>query len=72
MITKAYANVSGLAKTLQRNGILENETDLKDFTIGFTNAMASFDVVDIGEEEQVDSKIKGKKKPCPLPCSTSY
>ena len=60
VIAKVVANVGGLAKALRRDGSLENETNLKDFTLGFTQGMASFDFVDIGHgKERADSKIKG-------------
>jgi hypothetical protein len=45
---------------MRRDGCLDNETDLKDFTLGFTQAKASFDFIDVGHgKERADSKIKG-------------
>jgi len=44
-----------------RDGCLENESDLKDFSLGFTQAKATFDFVDVGYgKERADNKIKGK------------
>lgn len=41
-------------------GYLDNASDLKDFTLGFTQAKASFDFVDVGHgKERADSKIRG-------------
>lgn len=64
VVAKVVANVGGLAKAMKRDGSLENDADLKDFTLGFTQCMASFDFVDIGYgKERADSKIKGKASP---------
>lgn len=57
------ANVSGLGKALQREGSLHSEATLRDFTLGFTQAKAAFDFVDVGYgKERADSKIKGEHK----------
>ena len=57
---KVCANISGLAKAMCRDGSLENQEALKDFTLGFTQGKASFDYVDVGHgKERADSKIKG-------------
>lgn len=54
------ANLSGLGKAMQRGGCLDTQSDLKDFTLGFTQAKASFDFIDVGYgKERADSKIKG-------------
>ncbi|ETS77582.1 hypothetical protein PFICI_11456 [Pestalotiopsis fici W106-1] len=42
IIAKVVANLSGLAKALRRN-----ENDLKHFMLGFTQAKASFDFIDV-------------------------
>jgi hypothetical protein len=40
---------------------LSSESDLKDFTLGFTQAKASFDFVDVGHgKERADNKVRGK------------
>lgn len=58
---KICANLSGLAQAMRRDGSLENANDLRDFMLGFTQAKASFDFVDVGPgKEQVDTKIQGK------------
>lgn len=44
-----------------RDGSLDSLSDLKDFTLGFTQSRASFDFIDVGYgKEQADSKIKGE------------
>ncbi|KAK5997139.1 hypothetical protein PT974_02492 [Cladobotryum mycophilum] len=59
VVAKVVANLSGLAKAMQRDGSSENQSDMKDFTLGFTQAKASFDFVDVGYgKERADSKIK--------------
>ena len=60
IICKICANLSGLAKAMIRDGTLNSESDFKDFTLGFTQAKASFDFVDVGYgKERADSKIQG-------------
>jgi len=45
---------------MRRDGSLETESILKDFSLGFTQGAASFDFVDIGYgKERADHKIKG-------------
>lgn len=62
-MAKVVANVSGLGKALQREGSLHSEATLRDFTLGFTQAKAAFDFVDVGYgKERADSKIKGAYK----------
>lgn len=57
---KIVANLSGLSRAMARDGVIENINDLKDFMLGFTQAKASFDFVDVGYgKERADSKIKG-------------
>ncbi|KAK0652071.1 hypothetical protein B0T16DRAFT_94073 [Cercophora newfieldiana] len=59
VIAKVYANLSGLAKAMRRDGSLENESDLKDFSLGFSQGKATFDFVDVGHgKERADNKIK--------------
>jgi hypothetical protein len=60
VITKVYANLTGLGKAMRKDGSVENENDVKQFSIGFSQAMASFDYVDVGHgKERADSKIRG-------------
>ncbi|KAK4122856.1 hypothetical protein N657DRAFT_656918 [Parathielavia appendiculata] len=62
IITKVYANLAGLGKAMRRDGSLSNECHLKDFSLGFTQAKASFDFVDVGHgEERADDKIRGRE-----------
>ncbi|KAK4224967.1 hypothetical protein QBC38DRAFT_484111 [Podospora fimiseda] len=59
VIAHIYANLTGLCKAMRRDGSVESEADVKDFTLGFTQAKASFDVVDVGHgKERADNKIK--------------
>jgi hypothetical protein len=59
-VAKVVANLSGLARAMRRSGSLDSDGDLKDFTLGFTQAKASFDFVDVGYgKERADSKIRG-------------
>jgi hypothetical protein len=60
VIANVYANLAGLCKAMRRDGSLAHESDLKDFSLGFTQAKASFDFVDVGHgKERADNKIKG-------------
>lgn len=71
IVAKVYANLSGLSKAMRRDGSIDAESDLKEFTLGFTQAKASFDFVDVGHgKERADSKIKGMyhdRSPVPSP-----
>ncbi|ORY55099.1 uncharacterized protein BCR38DRAFT_415059 [Pseudomassariella vexata] len=59
IITRIYANLTGLNKAMKRDGSVDSENDLKDFMLGFTQAKASFDFVDVGHgKERADTKIK--------------
>ncbi|KAH7157024.1 hypothetical protein EDB81DRAFT_410710 [Dactylonectria macrodidyma] len=59
IVARVVANVSGLGKAMLRDGCLDNSADFKDFTLGFTQAKASFDFIDVGYgKERADSKIK--------------
>ncbi|KAF9870504.1 c-x8-c-x5-c-x3-h zinc finger protein [Colletotrichum karsti] len=59
IIAKVCANMSGLGRAMRRDGCLDSESELKDFSLGFTQAKASFDFVDVGHgKERADSKIK--------------
>lgn len=45
---------------MRRDGCLDSESELKEFYLGFTQAKASFDFIDVGHgKERADSKIKG-------------
>ncbi|KAF6821679.1 c-x8-c-x5-c-x3-h zinc finger protein [Colletotrichum sojae] len=59
IIAKVCANMSGLGRAMRRDGCLDSEMELKDFSLGFTQAKASFDFIDVGYgKERADSKIK--------------
>ncbi|KAK4133078.1 hypothetical protein BT67DRAFT_383101 [Trichocladium antarcticum] len=63
VIAKVYANLAGLCRAMRRDGCLDSETRLKDFTLGFTQAKASFDFVDVGHgKERADNKVKETTK----------
>ncbi|KAF5006107.1 hypothetical protein FDECE_7479 [Fusarium decemcellulare] len=60
IICRVVANVSGLGKALCRDGSLDDPSLFKEFTLGFTQAKASFDFLDVGYgKERADSKIRG-------------
>jgi hypothetical protein len=61
VIAKVCVNLAGLAQAMRRDGSLESESQLKDFTLGFTQAIASFDSIDIGCGRS-DVKIKGREE----------
>lgn len=45
---------------MKRDGSVTWDQDFKDFTLGFTQALSSFDFIDVGVgKERADSKIKG-------------
>ncbi|GFP54070.1 hypothetical protein TASIC1_0003044800 [Trichoderma asperellum] len=59
IVAKVVANLSGLSKAMQRDGCVDSPGLLKDFTLGFTQAKATFDYIDVGYgKERADSKIK--------------
>ncbi|KAK0670890.1 hypothetical protein QBC41DRAFT_220654 [Cercophora samala] len=63
VLAQVYLNLAGLSKAMRRDGCLENESSLKDFTLGFTQAKATFDFVDVGHgKERADNKIKEMTK----------
>jgi hypothetical protein len=71
IIARVCANLAGLTKAMKRDGSLANDNDLKDFTLGFTQAKASFDFVDVGHgKERADTKVKGVCPQCRLPSET--
>jgi len=54
------ANVGGLGKALYNEGCIEQLNQFRDFTLGFTQAKASFDFIDVGfGKERADAKIRG-------------
>ncbi|KXH56812.1 hypothetical protein CSAL01_11000 [Colletotrichum salicis] len=59
IVAKVCANLSGLGRAMRRDGCLDSESELKEFSLGFTQAKASFDFIDVGHgKERADSKIK--------------
>ncbi|WYZ37371.1 hypothetical protein EsH8_II_000877 [Colletotrichum jinshuiense] len=59
IVAKVCVNLSGLGRAMRRDGCLDSEVDLKEFSLGFTQAKASFDFIDVGHgKERADSKIK--------------
>jgi hypothetical protein len=64
IVAKIVANLSGLAKA-RRDGSVEEESNVRDFFLGFSQAKATFDFVDVGYgKERADSKIKGRDETC--------
>ncbi|KAM0330496.1 hypothetical protein ACHAQA_003440 [Verticillium albo-atrum] len=59
IVAKVCANLTGLARAMCRDGCIDSEFELRDFAIGFTQAKAHFDFIDVGfGKERADSKIK--------------
>ncbi|KIH91413.1 hypothetical protein SPBR_01472 [Sporothrix brasiliensis 5110] len=59
IIVKVWANKSGLATAMRQAGVIFSEDQFKQFTLGFTQAKASFDFIDVGYgKERADSKIR--------------
>lgn len=59
IVARVVANVTGLGKAMVRDLSVDTSNDFKDFTLGFTQAKASFDFIDVGYgKERADSKIK--------------
>jgi hypothetical protein len=59
IVAKVVANLTGLARAMKRSGSIDNENDLREFMIGFTQALPAFDFVDVGYgKERADSKIQ--------------
>lgn len=66
------ANVGGLSKALYNEGCIEQLNQFRDFTLGFTQAKASFDFIDVGfGKERADAKIRGTKHPTTLTANHS-
>lgn len=59
IVAKIVANLTGLSRAMKRDNAIDNENDLREFMVGFTQAMSSFDFVDVGYgKERADSKIQ--------------
>ncbi|CAK7222765.1 hypothetical protein SBRCBS47491_004972 [Sporothrix bragantina] len=59
IVVKVCANLSGLATAMRNAGSISSENLFKQFTLGFTQAKASFDFIDVGfGKERADSKIR--------------
>ncbi|KAL1903402.1 hypothetical protein Sste5346_000028 [Sporothrix stenoceras] len=59
IVVKICANQSGLATAMRQSGSIASENQFKQFTLGFTQAKASFDFIDVGYgKERADSKIR--------------
>lgn len=61
ILVRAFANISGLGRTLVRDGRLQDINHLRAFATGFSNRQVFFDFVDVGSgKERADYKIQGK------------
>jgi hypothetical protein len=68
VMVRIYANLSGLSKTLARNGLVGNES-FYQFTASFTRSQDLFDFVDAGDKKEgADFKIKGASLVSPKLC----
>jgi hypothetical protein len=60
IVCRVVANVAGLSKAMYRNGSVEDPSLVREFALGFTQARASFDFIDVGYgKERADFKIRG-------------
>lgn len=60
IMTRAYANMSGLQTACVQNKKMKLGASMKLFAQGFTQRRALFDFVDVGPgKEQADNKIRG-------------
>ncbi|KAF1815550.1 hypothetical protein P152DRAFT_479469 [Eremomyces bilateralis CBS 781.70] len=58
IVCRLYANLSGLAETCRRAGLIATTQDLEEFMKGFTRAKTLFDFVDVGSgKDRADGKI---------------
>jgi hypothetical protein len=62
VIARVYVNLTGLAQAMRRDGSLESESQLRDFTLGFTQGTPSFDFIDVGGLGHTDIKIQGREQ----------
>ena len=61
IVVKAFANLSGLGSTLQRERRLRDKDLLRAFAAGFSSRKAFFDFVDVGPgKERADLKVRGE------------
>ncbi|KAK1240176.1 hypothetical protein MKX08_007618 [Trichoderma sp. CBMAI-0020] len=59
IVVRAFANISGLGRTLVRDGRLQDINHLRAFATGFSNRQVFFDFVDVGSgKERADYKIQ--------------
>lgn len=67
IVTRVYANVTGLAETCIRAGIVDKASAIDDFVRGFTRGKNLFDFVDVGPgKDRADDKLTGKEQRLPL------
>ncbi|EON70086.1 hypothetical protein W97_09352 [Coniosporium apollinis CBS 100218] len=58
IVTRVYANVTGLAETCIRAGIVDKASAIDDFVRGFTRGKNLFDFVDVGPgKDRADDKL---------------
>ncbi|KAJ2903890.1 hypothetical protein MKZ38_009176 [Zalerion maritima] len=59
IICTIYANLYSLSQAMRRDGSIEHHNEIKDFMLGFTQAKATFNFVDVGHgKERADAKIQ--------------
>ncbi|KAH7246141.1 hypothetical protein BKA59DRAFT_527980 [Fusarium tricinctum] len=59
IVCRVVANVAGLSKAMYRNGSIDDPSLVREFALGFTQARASFDFIDVGYgKERADFKIR--------------
>lgn len=61
ILVRIYANLNGLARTLQENNIIRSEEDLYRFAERFTNSHPEVEFINVGSgKENADSKMNSK------------
>ncbi|KAM7183321.1 hypothetical protein V8F33_013656 [Rhypophila sp. PSN 637] len=60
VVATLFSSLAGLAKAMRRDGTIGHEDDLRDFTSGFTQGKAMFNVKDVGhgKEREIKDSIK--------------
>ncbi|TQV90301.1 hypothetical protein IF1G_11060 [Cordyceps javanica] len=59
ILVRAYANVGGLGKALERGKRVNDVGQFRAFTKGFSNRQAFFDFIDVGSgKERADFKVR--------------
>lgn len=59
ILTRVYANINDLGRSLRMSGVIDNDDNLRVFAEQFTNTHPDFDFINVGKgKENTDSKIR--------------